>query len=94
MQAESLAEARVIVGWVSSNGREGSLFWPRKRIASIQLRVAVGDWWHLLAAPVTVLDDHRVPAVDLDVLYVGHFEQRLQPVAEHRILDLVTYRLL
>ncbi len=23
-----------MVGWVSSNGREGSLFWPRKRIAS------------------------------------------------------------
>ena len=27
--------AKVMVGWVSSNGRDGSPFWPRKRIASI-----------------------------------------------------------
>ena len=26
--------AMVIVGWVSSNGRDGWLFWPRKRMAS------------------------------------------------------------
>ena len=47
----------------------------------------------VLAATVAVLDDHRVPAVDLDVLDVRHLEQGLQPaVAEHRVLDRLDVR--
>ena len=42
----------------------------------------------LLAAAVAVLDDHGVPAVDLDVLHVRQLQQRLQPaVAEDGVLD-------
>ena len=58
-----------------------------------QLLVAVGDRRHLLAATVAVLHDHRVPAVDLDVLHVGQLQQRLQPtVAEDGVLDGVRRR--
>ena len=60
-----------------------------------QLVVAVGDRRHLLAPTVAVLDDDRVPAVDLDVLDVREIEQGLQPaVAEHRVLHRLHVRVL
>ena len=56
--------------------------------------VAVDDRRHLPAPTVAVLDNDRVPAVDLDVLYVGHVEKWLQPaIAEDRILDRSDVRL-
>ena len=53
-----------------------------------QFLVTVRDRGHLLAPAVAVLDDHRAPAVDLDVLHIRQIEQRLQPpVPEDGVLD-------
>ena len=80
---------------MSSKGRGGFAVLTQEADGLHQLGVAVGYRRHLLAPTVAVLDDHRVPAVDLDVLHVRHLQEWLQPaVAEHRVLDRRDVRLL
>ena len=95
MQPEAVAksEGHHRVGVVERPGRRDGLAEEADRVD--EFRVGVGDRWPLLAPAVAVLHDHRVAAVDLDVLRLGNLEQRLEPAkTEDGILDRLRIGLL
>src|SRR4249920_377999 len=95
MQPESLAECQGHGGMSVVEGSRGFAVLTQETDGLHQLGIAVGYRRHLLAPTIAILDDDRVPAVDLDVLHIRHLQKWLQPaIAEHRVLDSRDVRLL